>query len=61
MLILSYLLLIDLFNILTCSKLFYSICRENEQLNITLKDSRSLIKCFDLLERYWGLALTNFF
>ena len=60
MLILSYLPLIDFFNVLTCSKLFYSICRENEQLNITLKDSRSLIKCFDLLERYWGLAFSDF-
>ena len=58
MLILSYLPLIDLFNFSIYSKAFYSMTRENEQLQIKLKDSHSLIKCSDLFERYWGLAIS---
>ena len=58
MLNLSYLPLIDLFNVSICSKAFYSMARENVQLKMKLKYPHSLIKCSDLFERYWGLVLS---
>lgn len=52
MLVLSYLPLIDLYNVWICSKLFYSMARKNEHLQIKLTDSHSLTKHSNLFDRY---------
>lgn len=57
--IFSYLSLIDLFNVSTCSKLFYLLAHKNDSLKLKLKDPHSLMKCShnDLFDRCYGHAL----